>query len=147
MKLIKGYSTWTDVELLTGVIIGEARGEKDEGLIAVGLTVRTRVNFPRWWGKTWREVILAKSQFSCWGDNNAAVIKKHYGEKTALWKKVTAIASAIMSGETRDTIGKPTHYHTKSILPFWAQDKSMMIRLKQIGSHIFYTDASLIKNK
>ena len=33
MHIIKGYEKWSEVEILTGLIIGEARGEPIHGMI------------------------------------------------------------------------------------------------------------------
>ena len=70
------FLTWSEIDLLTGTIYGEARGEPWGGKVAVGMTVRERVRYPgHWkWGRNWREVMLAPEQFSCWGDHNRAAI-------------------------------------------------------------------------
>lgn len=131
------YDNWNDIELLTGLLIGESRGEPKVGKVGVGLVVRTRVDHPRWWGKTWREVILKKYQFSCWLDLNAEVIKKAYADKSDLWESCLEIAETVYDRSSIDFIGNPTHYHSVRIFPDWA---SSMKRLMTIGNHVFYRD-------
>jgi len=82
VKIITGYDTWSELELLTGVIIGETRGESTAGMIGVGITARTRTEHPGWWGRNWREVLLCDKQFSCWADLNAKVINESRRLKT-----------------------------------------------------------------
>lgn len=135
--IVQGYEDWNDIELLAGVMLGEARGELRLGRIGVGLTVKTRVSHPRWWGRSWREVILKKFQFSCWLDHNAEVIKSEREDVSTLWKSMKELAESIYNGDTVDFIGMPTHYHSSRIFPDWA---SGMKRLMQIGSHVFYRD-------
>lgn len=141
MKIIEGYETWNEIDLLTGMIIGEARGESLDGQVGVALTAKTRADHPRWWGRNFREVILCKYQFSCWMDSNADVIKKAYKDKGQLWKDALRIAEAVYLRNTVDFVGMPTHYHTISILPDWAAN---MKRLAKVGNHIFYRDLSEI---
>jgi spore germination cell wall hydrolase CwlJ-like protein len=137
MKIYPGYEKWSDIELLTGLLIGECDNQPEEGKIAVALTVKTRVNHPMWWGRNWREVILASKQFSCWEDHNATRIKQAYSLKGDDWKVCLRVAQDVYDGNILDTMGKPTHYHKTKIHPDWA---SLLIRLKIIGDHIFYHD-------
>ena len=50
--------TLSEVTLLAGTIFGEADDQEYAGKVGVGLTVATRVKYPRWWGRNWRQVIL-----------------------------------------------------------------------------------------
>jgi spore germination cell wall hydrolase CwlJ-like protein len=114
-------------------------------MIGVGVTVRTRVQHPCWWGRNWREVILRDgrednphdAQFSCWQDANAAVIRESRQKQTPLWKMMMGLAIDIYTGKTADAIGGPTHYHTPLVFPDWA---AKMKRLCTLGNHIFYRD-------
>jgi N-acetylmuramoyl-L-alanine amidase len=137
MSLIAGYETWSELELLTGLIIGEARGEGMAGRIGVALTARTRAKKPCWWGKNLREVILMDRQFSCWQDHNADVIRSIREQHGTSWKNFERIAMDVYSGITIDCIGKPTHYHTINCNPKWA---GQLKYLTTIGKHKFYHD-------
>ena len=142
MHIIKGYEKWSEVEILTGLIIGEARGEPIQGKVAVAITVKTRHDNPGWWGRNWREVILKPDQFSCWNDHNAVVIREAYNLKNSLWQGCLTIATNVYLGQMPDTIGKPTHYHTVDDHPEW--DKNLIF-LKQIGTQNFYHDPEIDK--
>ena len=135
MKIKPGYETWSELDLLTGLIIGEASGEPTAGRIGVAITVHSRVNQPCWWGRNWREVILCDKQFSCWDDHNADRIVSARREKGPLWQACRDIAIEAYLGQIADHIGRPTHYHATSISPAWAKK---LTRLTQIGGHIFY---------
>jgi len=151
MKIIEGFETWSEVDLLAGLIIGEARGESTAGRIGVALTVKTRADHPRWWGRNVRECILRYSpatksrketaQFSCWLDHNKTAIIEAYNHKGQLWIDALRIAEDVYSGNTIDFVGQPTNYHGISIFPDWA---SGMKRLAQIGNHVFYRDTQEI---
>ena len=135
MKIAPGYETWSELELLTGVIVGEASGEPTAGRIGVAITVHSRVNQPCWWGRNWREVILCDKQFSCWDDHNADRIISARKENGPLWQACREIAIETYLNRIDDHIGQPTHYHATSITPPWAKK---LTRLTQIGHHIFY---------
>ena len=137
MKIVPGYETWSEIDLLAGVIVGEASGEPSDGQVAVGLVIRTRVQHPRWWGRNWREVVLCKSQFSCWADHNAYRIVQARGARSPAWAKAWFIARDIYLGVTQDYLDRATHYHAHDISPQWA---AKMIRLDRIGDHVFYRD-------
>lgn len=142
MKLVPGFETWSELDLLTGCIVGEASGEPTDGQVAVALVIRTRVEHPRWWGRNWREVILADKQFSCWQDINAYRIIQARHNRTVSWAKAALIAQGVYTGVTQDFLDRATHYHAVSVSPKWATD---MIRIDQIGDHVFYRDPSEIK--
>ena len=140
MKIKPGYETWSELDLATGVIVGEASGEPTAGKIGVIITVKSRVEQPCWWGRNWREVILCASQFSCWDDHNVSRIVSARQEQGALWQLCRAIAIDAYMGRIEDHIGKPTHYHANPMpgnrpFPAWAKK---LARLTQIGGHIFY---------
>jgi spore germination cell wall hydrolase CwlJ-like protein len=140
MKLVPGFEEWSELDILTGTIVGEARGEPTEGKIWVGLTVLTRVQNPGWWGRNIREVCLADRQFTCWQDHNKDDIVLEKEQNTDDWKRCRAIASDILLGHTMNISAHPTHYHKANISPKWA---SRFIKLAQIGNHVFYHDPTI----
>jgi len=139
------FTTWSDLDLLTGVIYGEARGESWLGKIAVGLTVRTRVSNPGYWnwGKNWREVILAPRQFSCFKDINACRIGEECndfriggGLGIAVWEECYLVATAIYAGTLKCSFGAISHYHNNTVQPSWAKE---LLYITTVGKHLFYT--------
>ncbi|MFW0755465.1 cell wall hydrolase [Pseudomonas sp. H11T01] len=62
-----------DPDILVRTLWGEARGEGLAGRIAVGWTIRNRVNDGKaksWWGEGYAGVCLKVWQFSCWNKND-----------------------------------------------------------------------------
>jgi spore germination cell wall hydrolase CwlJ-like protein len=140
VNLIAGFEAWSEIELLTGTIYGEASGETTAGKIGVGMTIRTRALNPCWWGHNWREVILLDKQFTCWADHNRARIRKGLADQDPAWKICSRVARDIYAGNIVDKIGGPTNYHEEGILPRWTRK---MKRLAHIGAHIFYRDLTV----
>jgi len=132
--------TWSEIDLLTGLIFGESRSETWSGKVGVGLTVQTRVAHPGFWkwGRNWREVILSPEQFSCFNqtDSNLPAIIKGKQINDAVWQECRIVAEHIYLGRMKDFVGEPTHYHTLQIKPSWAKDLKF---LGSIGNHKFYT--------
>lgn len=134
--------TWSEIDLLTGLIYGEARSETWSGKVGVGLTVQTRVSKPGFWnwGTNWRGVILAPKQFSCFNqsDPNLKALIGAKKIKGSAWRECAMVAEHIYLGRVVDFVGKPTHYHTTALdpAPAWA---SKIRSLGVIGNHRFYT--------
>lgn len=137
--------SYCDITLLTMCIWGEARGEDLSAQIAVGCTVRNRVDHPRWWGATWREVILKRYQYSAFNerDPNAEKmkdpLKEGKGEQT--WRQCLWVAWGVYHNLVEDVTGNATHYHQRNMrkYPSWAQE---LTRTKDIGPFILYTALS-----
>ena len=70
-------ATLTPRQALVLTLWGEARGESPNGQIAVAQLIEHRRTLARW-GTTWTDVVLARSQFSCWwlfgGASNAEAV-------------------------------------------------------------------------
>ena len=131
---------WSELELLAGLIYGEARSETWSGKIGVGLTVANRVKHPGYWnwGTNWRRVILCPKQFSCFNqaDPNLKALIGAKKTKGADWQECMMVAEQIYLGRVNDFVGGPTHYHTFQCTPSWAKDLRF---LGTIGNHKFYT--------
>lgn len=137
-----------DVDVLARTLWGEARGEGFNGMVAVGWTIRNRVEMDLnkdgkddWWGEGYAGVCQKAWQFSCWnkGDPNSAYLR---GEKAipadqfALAKKA---AETVVEGLIPDPTGKATHYFSTSMKtpPAWA---AVAKKTVQLGRHLFYKD-------
>lgn len=140
MKLVEGFEEWSEVELLAGTIIGEARSEPWNSKVGVGLVVRTRVFDTRWWGRNWREVILANAQFDCWRptDPNRDWIIKHRAQNDDTWQECMLIAEAVYLNQIDDRY-HATHYHADYVTPYWKNDPKMTFLFKH-GKHLFYRE-------
>ncbi len=106
-------------------IWAESRAELIEGQVAVGCVVRNRLLMPRRFGDTWKDVCLAKWQFSCWipqgGEANyqmlmarceASIRERQPWPAQALW-----IADGIISGALSDRVAGATHYFASWLKP------------------------------
>ncbi len=138
--------------LLTMLVWGEARGEPDQGKLAVAEVVRNRVERPRWWGKTWHEVMLKPYQFSIFnaGDPSLNSLQDLFeGERRqralTLWRRCGRAAAFVYFADPwlrpQGIAHGGGHYHTASIQPNWSVDKDTGQRretCQAIGNHLFY---------
>ena len=130
--------TWSEIDLLAGLIYGEARGEPWSGKVGVGLVVRNRVNQPGFWnwGRNWREVILKPKQFSCFNpaNKNLPKIIEAKDRKGLRWQECRMIAEQIYLDRVADFLGA-THYHNINVRPEWRLKLKYLVT---IGLHKFY---------
>lgn len=126
------------VDTLARTIWGEARGEGRQGMEAVAAVVLNRVAKPCWWGRTIETVCTKPWQFSCWNANDPNLAKLlSVTERDPQFKAALEIATLAEAGELPDPTNGATHYHTKAILPKWAEGKQPCA---VIGNHLFYKD-------
>ncbi|MGR3485816.1 MAG: cell wall hydrolase [Paracoccaceae bacterium] len=124
-------------ECLTQALYFEARGEPLAGIYAVGEVILNRVQH-RYYPDTLCGVVnegtgaLHACQFSYTCDG----IPEHIAEPAA-WAKVGRIARLLMDGRVPAMVPGATHYHTKSVDPFWA---AVFPRIDTIGYHHFYVE-------
>lgn len=134
-KQLKYKYNFNELEWLARTIWGEARGEGEKGMRAVGCVIRNRVRgegFP----DTYKDVCLQPKQFSAWNEGNPnrdkmLRFKKDYVNFATAYK----IASEIISG-CEDITNGADHYYAEYIdLPSWAQDMELT---EKFGVHKFY---------
>jgi len=131
-----------DLNLLTALIWGEARGEPIEGKIAVGWTVRNRVNSPRW-GKIYPDVILQPKQFSCFNlddPNHHEVLLRLLPSRNAnmidpTYRECRWVANGVLGSWVSDLSGGSNHYHRWDCTPYWSRGETPV---KRIGAHWFF---------
>lgn len=136
----------SDIEILGLTIIGEARGERIQGQVAVGSVIRNRLMTGK---KSYHEVCLEKHQFSCWNDKdpNRAVLLE-LAEMLAVgqfltdqyYKQCMFVAKGIVGWNIIDNTQGATHYMTNELFvstskPEWAMNAK---NKEQIGNHIFF---------
>ncbi len=137
-----------DAQLMALTVYGEARGEADEGKVAVGSVILERVERRDWDGKTVSEVCLMPYQFSCYlpDDPNFQALKLIAGDWDAKMmhsrdlRGCYKIASGLLSGEIPRTPEIAEHhamqYKTLKCRAAWAEK---MKKVAVIGRHEFYT--------
>jgi len=140
------FNRYSDLELLTMLLIGEAEGEPWESKVGVGLTVRNRVEVrKRCFGVGWRGVMLAPNQFTCFSSKpRVKAMIRRWRTKDTIWQEHFGIATNIYLDLFEDFVGRPLYYHATSFKPhgWWLK----LHRLGRFGNHVFYTDPSAIKD-
>lgn len=137
-----------DIAILACTLIGEARGEPIEGIVAVASVIRNRVQL-KWQGrKTYYDVCISPLQFSCWNpdDPNYVLITEllkalNDGKELSdiYFRQCMVVADAIVNWNFRDNTNGATNYLTTILLnsiacPRWAKGlKVTAVR----GNHSF----------
>lgn len=110
----------------------EAGIEPFSGKIAIAQVTLKRLKEGRW-GKTFCEVVHARSQFS-WTKR-----RKHETPKGLLWEETKKAVELFEAGLRLNDIKEALFYHADWIEePYWV-DKEF--KVAQIGQHVFYKDA------
>lgn len=128
--------------LLARVIYGEAGGESYEAKIAVGWTIRNRVEDKlNRWGRTYHDVLLAEYQYdSLWNKDTYdkvrnPAINNDPGEIDA-WKESYKVALMIVQGEAADPTAGANHFYSATTgKPNWADEQKITL---EIGITRFY---------
>lgn len=154
----------TDGQALALTMLAEAGGDWREGgssveeRLAVGVVVRNRVLTPRRWGKTFRDVCLARLQFSCWNpglDANhvrlmvvAERIVLGFPSPDPLLAETVYLADGVIRNIVLDRTGGATSYYApKAMKPAGAKPAWVFLNGKSgpehvptavIGSQVFY---------
>jgi hypothetical protein len=124
-----------DIEILARTLWGEARGDGETGMRAVGCVIMNRVKNPSWWGNDVESVCLQPKQFTCWnkGDpNREKLLAVTVTDSTfALAMK---IAEEILAGARDVTDGADHYFNPKIVTPKWYDPERVT---KVIGNHTF----------
>ena len=102
--------------IIAMTILGEARGEGEAGMYAVGCIIAQRSIA---WGKTPTQVCLKKWQFSCWNPNdpNKAKLPSLLNTPQGAYAKRLAVNLKQLQ---RSYTNNADHYCTLSSNPFWS---------------------------
>jgi spore germination cell wall hydrolase CwlJ-like protein len=141
-------ATEQDIDILARTLYGEARGEGFGGMIAVGWTIRNRVEKdlgndgrPDWWGEGYVGVCLRPYQFSCWNQNdpNYPYLSGAKTIPNAQYMKAREAAVAVIEAREPDPTAGATHYYAKSMKtpPNWVKGAKPTVT---IGNHRFFKD-------
>lgn len=137
---LAGAANWSvnnELECLALNVYFEARGEPQEGQIAVAQVVMNRVADARFPDSVCGVVKQGGTdsidcQFSWWCDNRADR-PKHQRD----WQAAQNIARIVYWGGTDDPTGGALWYHTVGLRAYWRGDYQ---RGPVIGNHVFYRD-------
>jgi spore germination cell wall hydrolase CwlJ-like protein len=128
-----------DIEILAKTIYGEARGEGEDGRLAVGHVVLNRFKSDRWYGReTIAETARLPWQFSCWNANdpNRAKLEAVDLDDPDYQHCMYAALGAVL-GYLPDNTGGATHYYAYDVVerPKWADPAKSAGR---INRHEFF---------
>lgn len=140
---VRSYRRHLEIDILARTLWGEARGEGIEGMEAVANVILNRVALARekggyWWGDNVIEVCQQPYQFSCWNKDDPNREKLiNLDEKDVYFVTAKRIATRAVLGFLEDKTKGATHYHARSVMPYWARS---LVKIAAIGNHIFYKD-------
>ncbi len=126
-----------EIRCLALTIYFEARGEPDEGKLAVGHVVMNRVFDSRYPSQVCSVVRQGgewprnRCQFSWWCDGRSDKPRDR-----AAWERAMAFARLIYWGFSKDPTGGALWYHADYVSPAW---RKVLGSGPKIGRHQFYT--------
>lgn len=116
-------------------IYGEARGESEMGMIAVGEVIRNRVRARSWYGHDADSVCLRSWQFSFWNDRETALRTIARSKEEVMQR---AERAWLMSATSNWAQGA-THYCRYDVWPDWRTSPKTKY-VTRIGKHVFYRE-------
>ncbi len=134
-----GLNVTEEIECLALTIYFEARGEPDEGKIAVGHVVMNRAQHPLFPGEICGVVRQGgieryRCQFTWWCDGRSD--RPH---DWSAWERSKALARRVFWQDSTDPTAGALWYHAESVIPSWRDKLSLG---PKIGRHIFYRPAN-----
>ncbi len=111
---------------------------QDKARVAVGWSIRNRVEDSRW-KNTYQEVITQAEQYSAFNENdkkNRPYVENPFLEKIesnrAAWHNCYDIAGKVIHGEVKDPTNGANHYYDDSIAaPYWATKETYVVSIKR----------------
>ena len=149
----KRIITVKDLTIMALTVFGEARGQMQEGQLAVACVILNRWGNPGWWSRnkgdgikddTIEAVCRDPWQFSCWNkdDPNFAILNNQSVYKRNDFVRIRAMCESLIfdinNGKNYyDPTNGSDHYCTVAVIAKtkWARNKSPEI---VIGGHAFY---------
>ena len=130
------HQAW-EFSLLALCIWREGRGEPYTGKVAIGCSIRNRVNKPSWWGTGYDGIILKPYQYSSFNTNDANSVK--FPTPGLVWDECMKAADEVYNNNLADVTSGATHYYLKTTPePAWVKGAEFKV---EIGSHRFYIAA------
>jgi len=128
-----------EVYMLALAMWREARNQPFEVIAIVGCSMRNRVLRPRWWGKTYVEVVLCRDQYSSFNREDPNAVKfPAFADQ--VFPVCLSLAAAIHDGVLPDKADGTDSYFDRSLddhPPSWATDGSKT-HVMDAGDFHFY---------
>lgn len=135
-KWTENFYDDTEAVLLARAIYGEVGGESDDAKVAVGWSIRNRVEDKRKrWANNYHGVVLETYQYAPFLDPNEDIYKRIVNpplfdlrEKEA-WEKSFKAAGDVISGKVPDPTSGANHFFADygQAVPSWAQESKFTI--------------------
>lgn len=123
-------------DVLVKTILGEARGEGEEGMAAVAHVIANRAGSGRYPGDP-AAVALQDRQFSTWNRGEGGNNPNQFRPGTQQYDTAAQIIDRVFSGQSQDPTNGALFYHTPAVNPNWAGEVNRYGTTK-LGNHIFY---------
>lgn len=133
-QIVDASGAQRDLDCLTAAVYYEARGENPAGQAAVAQVVLNRVRHPAFpktvCGVVYQGAAAGACQFSFACDGAA-----DRQREPEAWARARSVAERALSGYVMTGVGHATHFHIASLDVDWG---GQMIRVAQVGQHVFY---------
>ena len=120
-------------KIVAMTILGEARGEGEEGMYAVACVIAQRSIA---WKRTPKQICLSDRQFSCWNpkDPNRKIVWRLLNTDSKSSKYARRLAVHLLHLD-RSYVSNADHYATVGTDNYWTRKRKPV---KHIGNHFFY---------
>jgi spore germination cell wall hydrolase CwlJ-like protein len=144
---VNEYVDTMQLDCLAQNVFFEARGENAKGKMFVAMVVMERTqspHFPSTVCGVVKQTSMNESgkgcQFSWTCDRIDHTVDLHNATVREEWMQSYVIARMVMIGQLKPSIDMAgvTHYHAKSVKPFWAKDHKDYKLVATVGNHMFY---------
>lgn len=127
------WRTW-ELALMALTIWREARGESYTARVGVAHSVRNRVEKPKWWGKSYDEVLSKKWQYSSLTDPKDRQLTTYPRPDDAIFEECLTIAYGVMNGIIQNPVPGADSYYDDSIAPpKWAEQKMFVAKIGRLN--------------
>ena len=131
-----------ELSMLSMMLWKEARGEPDEGILAVAHTVIERIARPKWWSEPYHDVlsvIFSPYQYSSMTHIKDPQLFHFPGPTDSMYDKCHFIAEQVLSGITAHPAPGASHYFNPNTVfpPAWTTAATSR-HIRDIGNHSFW---------
>lgn len=124
------------LDVLTRTVLGEARGEGNDGMAAVAQVIRNR-SLSGQYPSDPRDVALQPYQFSTWNRGEGGNNPQQFSRNSNEYQNAAQIVQQVFGGNQSDPTNGALFYHTPAVNPSWSGSVNQY-GTTQLGNHIFY---------
>jgi spore germination cell wall hydrolase CwlJ-like protein len=131
-----------DKDLLVRTVIGEAKGQPEQGQAAVAHVVMNRLQSGRF-GGSMEKVLFAPRQFEPWETRRGELM--NISPESADYRRVSALVDRVLAGQLADPTKGATHFANEAVVAdrgnagalSWIEQMKRNGSAVQIGAHTF----------